>query len=388
MNPEAKKTVPTQENLELKNNYTTPQAEKGADKIPDFNERVSNKANKLEQAKVALEAGDSSSISSEELENLKTRLPGFIKLIRGRMDSIKNETNNSNQAENGKKIENLQRLLSASETMQQYFESQNLQEEELETATPEQATPESQNLPPAKELPKTPDQVTSIIDDNERDENTTIEVKDEQKEGSSEKGTSESQEKSARIQNQAESQRNTADLAREKLEKFKNIQEIMNELVKKTEKLNELLSEIEKGEEDIDKKKELEAEIEKILKDIEDLLEQLKEQPEDVNPEDTEKMNQLDSEITRLQEEINANPNSSEAQSKREQLVKLSAEYQSYQNSRADSFNTAQEIVSTFSLIKQKEKGKLNDALKSRVDEVMTNSGTNFGEKFKNIEKN
>lgn len=286
------------------------------------------------------------------------------------MDSIKNETNNSNQAENGKKIENLQRLLSASETMQQYFDSQNPQE--AETATPEQATP---------------DQVTSIIDENERDENTTIEVKDEQKEGSSEKGTSESQEKSARIQNQAESHRNTADLAREKLEKFKNIQEIMNELVKKTEKLNELLSEIEKGEEDIDKKKELEAEIEKILKDIEDLLEQLKEQPEDINPEDTEKMNQLDSEITRLQEEINANPNSSEAQSKREQLVKLSAEYQSYQNSRADSFNTAQEIVSTFSLIKQKEKGKLNDALKSRVDEVMTNSGTNFGEKFKNIEK-
>ena len=45
MNPEAKKTVPTQENLELKNNSTTPQAEKGADKIPDFNERVSNKAN-------------------------------------------------------------------------------------------------------------------------------------------------------------------------------------------------------------------------------------------------------------------------------------------------------------------------------------------------------
>jgi len=378
MNPEAKKTVPTQENLELKNNSTTPQAEKGADKIPDFNERVSNKANKLEQAKVALEAGDSSSISSEELENLKTKLPGFIKLIRGRMDSIKNETNNSNQAENGKKIENLQRLLSASETMQQYFDSQNPQE--AETTTPEQATPESQNLPPT-----TPEQITSIIDDNERDENTTIEVKDEQKEGSSEKGTSESQETSARIQNQAESQRNIADLAREK---FKNIQEIMNELVKKTEKLNELLSEIEKGEEDIDKKKELEAEIEKILKDIEDLLEQLKEQPEDVNPEDTEKMNQLDSEITRLQEEINANPNSSEAQSKREQLVKLSAEYQNYQNSRADSFNTAQEIVSTFSLIKQREKGKLNDALKSRVDEVMTNSGTNFGEKFKNIEKN
>lgn len=381
MNPEAKKTVPTQENL--KNNSTTPQAEKGADKIPDFNERVSNKANKLEQAKVALEAGDSSSISSEELENLKTRLPGFIKLIRGRMDSIKNETNNSNQAENGKKIENLQRLLSASETMQQYFESQNLQEEELETATPEQATPESQNLPPAKELPKTPDQVTSIIDDNERDGNTTNDGRNNQQEDSSE-----DQGRSEQIQYQAESQRNTADLAREKLEKFKNIQEIMNELVKKTEKLNELLSEIEKGEEDIDKKKELEAEIEKILKDIEDLLEQLKEQPEDVNPEDTEKMNQLDSEITRLQEEINANPNSSEAQSKREQLVKLSAEYQSYQNSRADSFNTAQEIVSTFSLIKQKEKGKLNDALKSRVDEVMTNSGTNFGEKFKNIEKN
>jgi len=383
MNPEARKTA--QENLESKNNSTTPQAEKGAEKIPDFNQRITVKAEMLENARRSYESGDTSSISPEEQENLRTKLPGMMRVIKGRIEYIKNDSNTANQAENNKKIENLQRLLAASESMQQYFDSQNPQEAEAETATPEQATTDSQNLPPAEELPQTPEQVTSIID---RNDITSEEDRGSQEEDSSEKRASENQGGSEQIQNQAESSRNTADSAREKLEKFKNVEEIMNELVKKTEKLNELLSEIEKSEEGIDKKEELETEIQKILKDIEDLLEQLKEQPDDLNPEDTEKIDQLDSEITRLQEEINENPNSSEAQSKKEQLVKLSAEYKSYQNSRLDSFNTAQEIVSTFSLIKQKEKGKLNDALKSRVDEVMTNSGTNFGEKFKNIEKN
>ena len=407
MNPESR---PKNSGEEIKK----PTPEQGIEK-KSFTERVSLKANAVEEANLALKNGDTSTYSPEEIENLKNKMPGFIKLISGRIQNIQNETNESNKAENDIKIKELERLLRACQENQTYFKSNNKETlnsetspkkpEAIESIKPEPENEQYQQLDMFKEAgvevegtvaseskEETKKDTENAEDGTSEDdkENTKKDAEGTEKD---DKGTNGSTQGRNSVTERKESRtspqeaRRLAEEASLERERYKNLDEITYKLIENNYKLRGLLASLESNT-DESKIVDLENQIENTITEIEDLSKQLEEQPDDLNPEDSAESERLMAEIEKLENEVNADPNSPESQNSLNRLNELSREYQNIQDKISQDFNERNTAVNmSFNSIDRPLRIQ-NSVLKNRVEEVLIKSQSDYREKFSRIEKN
>ena len=407
MNPESR---PKNSGEEIKK----PTPEQGIEK-KSFTERVSLKANAVEEANLALKNGDTSTYSPEEIENLKNKMPGFIKLISGRIQNIQNETNESNKAENDIKIKELERLLRACQENQTYFKSNNKETlnsetspkkpEAIESIKPEPENEQYQQLDMFKEAgvevegtvaseskEETKKDTENAEDGTSEDdkENTKKDAEGTEKD---DKGTNGSTQGRNSVTERKESRtspqeaRSLAEEASLERERYKNLDEITYKLIENNYKLRGLLASLESNT-DESKIVDLENQIEDTITEIEDLSKQLEEQPDDLNPEDSAESERLMAEIEKLENEVNADPNSPESQNSLNRLNELSREYQNIQDKISQDFNERNTAVNmSFNSIDRPLRIQ-NSVLKNRVEEVLIKSQSDYREKFSRIEKN
>ena len=407
MNPESR---PKNSGEEIKK----PTPEEGIEK-KSFTERVSLKANAVEEANLALKNGDTSTYSPEEIENLKNKMPGFIKLISGRIQNIQNETNESNKAENDIKIKELERLLRACQENQTYFQSNNKETlnsetspkkpEAIESIKPEPENEQYQQLDmfkeagvevegtAASESKEETKKDTENAEDGTSEDDKENTKKDAEGTEKDDKGTNGSTQGRDSVTERNESRtspqeaRSLAEEASLERERYKNLDEITYKLIENNYKLRGLLASLESNT-DESKIVDLENQIENTITEIEDLSKQLEEQPDDLNPEDSAESERLMAEIEKLENEVNADPNSPESQNSLNRLNELSREYQNIQDKISQDFNERNTAVNmSFNSIDRPLRIQ-NSVLKNRVEEVLIKSQSDYREKFSRIEKN
>ena len=407
MNPESR---PKNSGEEIKK----PTPEQGIEK-KSFTERVSLKANAVEEANLALKNGDTSTYSPEEIENLKNKMPGFIKLISGRIQNIQNETNESNKAENDIKIKELERLLRACQENQTYFKSTNKETlnsetspkkpEAIESIKPEPENEQYQQLDmfkeagvevegtAASESKEETKKDTENAEDGTSEDDKENTKKDAEGTEKDDKGTNGSTQGRNSVTERKESRtspqeaRSLAEEASLERERYKNLDEITYKLIENNYKLRGLLASLESNT-DESKIVDLENQIENTITEIEDLSKQLEEQPDDLNPEDSAESERLMAEIEKLENEVNADPNSPESQNSLNRLNELSREYQNIQDKISQDFNERNTAVNmSFNSIDRPLRIQ-NSVLKNRVEEVLIKSQSDYREKFSRIEKN
>jgi hypothetical protein len=397
MNPESR---PKNSGEEIKK----PTPEQGIEK-KSFTERVSLKANAVEEANLAFKNGDTSSLKPEEIENLKNKMPGFIRLISGRIENIKSETNESNKDENDIKIKELERLLKACQENQTYFQSNNKETLNSETSTKKPEAIESIKPEPENEQYQQLDMFkeagvevegTVASESKEETKKDTENAEDGTSEDDKEntkkdaEGTKGSAQRERPVTDRGPSQQDAREIAEEaslERERYKNLDEITYKLIENNYKLRGLLASLESNT-DESKIVDLENQIENTITEIEDLSKQLEEQPDDLNPEDSAESERLMAEIEKLENEVNADPNSPESQNSLNRLNELSREYQNIQDKISQDFNERNTAVNmSFNSIDRPLRIQ-NSVLKNKVEEVLIKSQSDYREKFSRIEKN
>lgn len=168
-----------------------------------------------------------------------------------------------------------------------------------------------------------------------------------------------------------------------KLEKYKSFEQIAQKLKEKIGQLQELINQIENGNLDEDKQAEIENQISNVAFEIEDLKNQLIEQPDDLISEELERARKLRKEIERLQSESESEANATDNSQRDAQIQQLTEELDEVEGTIVNNGNFLYELDSTINTAyTMKEPKKLSLATKDRVAQVMTDTGNDFREKF------
>jgi hypothetical protein len=320
--------------ISTKENKNLQDTEKGLEKL----KRRERKIQALENA-----VKNPTRVSPAEMKKLQEKLPEFINLIKNEMQNFQkgNETLNKTQSE---EYESLRRLLSASEAMMRHFEPENKEKDKnLENSAEKKATIETDDA--AKK-------------DLEKKANSTI-----------------------------SSTQKTVETQNPNIEKLNNLPEIVTKYKEKIDELIKIIGQIDQSGLDVQTKKELESRVQALLKEIEDLTEQFLLLPEDQTTQEFERAAELEEEMQSLEQQIGTDPNSPESAQLNNQVMMLKGEYQKIQSDINDGNKNLEKLNSEVNnkLASVKEPKTMNPGLKTKVAEVLNNTGTDFKEKFRKI---
>jgi len=309
-----------------------------------FISRVKSREQKLSTSLAEYKNGNTSSISPEEEATLRKKLPAYIKMINARINYTKLETNETNQEENQAKITELQKLLTASESWQQYFNDQEKSKDTSTTndtqpvaeATPEQNQPAVETIAPATNKTTIKENITEqstnqpavetiaptspneAIPDSETPQNNKEEgshpTKEQIEAALATYGLS--MEDVQKMLREGGSKNPEADQPQIEKNPFKNFSEeqLLSEISKNYEGLNTLLkqsAQIPEGEIVV-----YTQQINNIIQEINGLLEELKNREDNPNQELVDQATELESQISDLENQ----PDSDEKETKLQQL--------------------------------------------------------------------